>query len=292
MQLKEVDMHTHSCYSDGSDSPRKIVLKAAAKKLRAVCLTDHDTLCGLDEFMKAGRDFGIETVAGVEISSRYEKTDVHILGYHINHRKRDLLEKKLHRNQKTERRRMEIVLQKYAEAELMAVTAKDVRRLTNCKGPNISLMHIRSCRTKISKIKFEKTKNETWRGGVAWAKQNDNFIMTPTEAVNTIRDAGGIAVLAHPGEFYYRTDGKKEDGMATLVELLKKIKKDIVAIEAYHPKHTAEQAHLFVRLAKEMGLLVTGGSDYHGHFKSRVEIGCQGISYKNFLKFNINKISY
>ncbi|MCG6981156.1 MAG: PHP domain-containing protein, partial [Deltaproteobacteria bacterium] len=89
--MDRIDLHTHSSYSDGSLSPRQLVQLAKKKRLRAIALTDHDTVAGVEEALAAGKEFGVEVVPGVEISAQYPPGTMHILGYYIHASNRELL---------------------------------------------------------------------------------------------------------------------------------------------------------------------------------------------------------
>ncbi|MCD4706010.1 PHP domain-containing protein [bacterium] len=281
----EVDMHTHSCYSDGYDNPYEIVKKAKEKGLKAICLTDHDVFHGLPEFIQATSDFGIDGLPGIEITSKYKGVDVHILGYGINYSRKTLLDKRLRKHWEAGQKRIKQMLKKYKEASLMEVDIQELRKKTNCKGPVIFPVHIRKYRFEVSDISFMQVRNEILKGGVTWVDVDDNLLMSPVEAVNFIKEIDGLAVLAHPGEFCYRTNKKPKESLLILFEVLDDLQKaGLFGIEAYHPKHTSEQAKLFVRLAKGRKLFVTGGSDYHGN-NATMMVGSHGITYKEFLYF-------
>lgn len=281
----EADMHMHSCYSDGYYEPREIIKKAKAIGLIAISLTDHDVYQGLYEFETAAQEFKIDFLPGIEITSKYKGVDVHILGYGFDYSRKKLLENRLKKQWMAGNIRAKQILKKYADSGLLKATINDIRSETNCRGPVVSIMNIRDYRMKISKIPIEQIKKEVWRGGIAWADFNEKYLMTPIEAVAFINEIGGISILAHPGEFCHRTNKTPRGSLLILFEILDQLQKfGLAGIEAFYPKHTEKQTELFIRLAKTRNLLITGGSDYHGKFKSHISLGMAGINYDYFLK--------
>jgi len=259
--MNHIDLHTHSSHSDGSLSPRQLVQLAKKRRLRAIALTDHDTVGGVEEALIAGKELGVEVVPGVEISAQHPPGTMHILGYYINASNGRLLEalKKLQqaraaRNPKIIERLQALGLE-ISTTEVLDLSAGQVgrphiaRALVN-KGYVSSIEQAFSLYLK--------------KGAVAYVEK---FRFPPKETIATIRGAGGIAVLAHP--FTLGTE-KPEELFQLLAELGKM---GLEGVEVYYPDHTEEMAVLYEDAAKRLGLICTGGSDFHGNLRNHSDLG-------------------
>ena len=270
--MNQVDLHTHSSYSDGSLSPRQLVQLAKERKLRAIALTDHDTVAGVEESLEAGHELGIEVVPGVEISAQYPPGTMHILGYYIHASNRELLgalkklqEARATRNPKIIERLQALGLE-ISTTEVLDLSAGQVgrphiaRALVN-KGYVSSIDQAFSLYLK--------------KGAVAYVEK---FRFPPKETIAAIREAGGIAVLAHPFTLGME---RPEELFQLLVELREM---GLEGVEVYYPDHSKEKAVLYEDVAKRLGLVCTGGSDFHGNFRDHSYLGNtllgKGLDYK------------
>lgn len=285
MTMVEVDMHTHSYFSDGYDSPAEIFKKAKEKGLKAICITDHDEVRGLAEIEILAHSLGIDTLSGIEITTRFQGIDVHILGYGISHLYWDEWVPALKYQWNARNKRAQSILDKYAEKGIMNANFEDMQQKARCYGSAISPLHIRLYRSLTSDLSFEETKKEVWKGGYFWSEIDEMMLLSPMDAVECIREFGGISVLAHPGKFCRESDSDIRKGLKIFFELLDLLQDEgLKGLECYSPKHSSKQNQLFAGLAKERGLIMTGGSDYHGFFDVRDNFGKSGISYEQFLK--------
>jgi predicted metal-dependent phosphoesterase TrpH len=273
--MNHIDLHTHSSYSDGSLSPRKLVQLAKKRKLRAIALTDHDTVAGVAEALEAGNELGVEVVPGVEISAQYPPGTMHILGYYIHASDRKFLEalKKLQqaraaRNPKIIKRLQDLGLE-ISTTEVLDLSAGQVGR------PHIA-------RALVNKG-YVSSINEAFslylkKGAVAYVEK---FRFPPREAIAMIRGAGGIAVLAHPFTL----------GMAEVDELSRLLRElgelGLEGVEVFYPEHTEEMAVIYADVAKRLGLVCTGGSDFHGNLRDRSYLG--KISRGQYLDYGVLK---
>ena len=267
-----IDLHIHTAASDGTDTPRAAVEKAASLGLAAVSITDHDSVSGVPEAMRAGAELGVEVVPGIEVSSDYRDNNVHILGYFIDPaaaQLRPVLDwVKTERDERNEK--------------IAAMFARD--------GFDISLAQLREeypdsvlgrphfCehlmrKGYISSVKegFEKYLGE---GKPYYLPKRRISI---AKAVETIVAAGGVPVLAHPMQYRY-----PEPELIELIETAKTL--GIRALEAYlniskyirissYNKFSAEQTAWLLRAAEKYGMGVSGGSDYHGTRKTHISMG-------------------
>ena len=246
-QSKEnfVDLHTHSNYSDGAFSPAELIRRASKAGLRAIALTDHDTIDGLKDAAEAAKAAGIEFVPGVEISAAEEGRELHILAYYPverNQLKSALSELKADRHNRM--RKMVSLLQ----GMKMKIEYSDLENEAGGAAPG--RMHL--ARLLVRK-RYVHTVEEAFtlylkRGREAYVPRKTFSV---PQTLELIISAGAVPVIAHP-----------KNGGAVLIKELAAL--GLQGVEAYHPEHDAAKAECYSSLAREMGLLVTGGSDYHG----------------------------
>lgn len=244
-----VDLHTHTKASDGLHSPAENVRMAKAADLAAIAITDHDTVLGIREAALEGERLGIEVVAGVEISTEAGGQDIHILGYYIDPENERLLERlegqrqsRLHRNamiiEKLQRMGMNVKLE-----ELTA----DRKEKETIGRPHIAQLLIKKGYVRSMEEAFSKYIGEH---GTAYVRPPR---IGPKEAITWIHEAGGAAVIAHPGLY---GDDKHVESIIGLGLL--------DGLEAYHSDHSEAACLHYAAMAKTHGLIVTAGSDFHG----------------------------
>jgi hypothetical protein len=259
--MNRIDLHTHSNYSDGSLSPKELVQLAKERKLRAIALTDHDTVAGLEEALEAGNELGVEVVPGVEISAQYPPGTMHILGYYLNGSHPELLQA-LERLQQARAARNPKIIERL-QALGLEITSNEVFDIS---GGQVGRPHIAKAlvnRGYVTSID-EAFSRYLKKGAVAYVEK---FRFPPEEAIAMIRRAGGIAVLAHP----FTLGLKKPDELALLVQEL--AEKGLEGIEVLYPGHTEEMVALYEDVAERFGLVCTGGSDFHGNFRDHSHLG-------------------
>lgn len=244
-----VDLHTHSTASDGSRAPRDVVAAARTAGLAVLALTDHDTLAGLTEAFAAGREFGVRVVAGVELSAvEGERGDqeTHILGLHLSDRPE--LERRLEDIRDMRIRRAERIVLRLNELGV-PVTMDAVLR--EAAGGAVGRPHV--ARALIAGgwagDSHEAFNRYLGNGRQAFVPKER---LAAAEAMALIHDAGGLAVLAHPGAHATRER----------IEALQR--EGLDGIEVLHPSHSWEDARHLDSLAADLGLVRSGGSDWHG----------------------------
>lgn len=250
---KKTDLHIHTYYSDGVFSPEKIVDTAIDVGVEAIAITDHDNILAYDVAQKHIQQNNlqdkIEIIRGIEVNTLYKNYEVHILGYCMDVENQDFLE--LIKNQQQARiRQTKEILTLLNKKEGIKIAFDDVKKLV-AEGGSIGRPHI--------------AKAITSAGGTnsvmdAYAKyiHDDSPVyvqrktVTPFDAVEIIYDAGGIPVIAHPHDLDIAQD------------LIKELMKcGLRGIEAYHRKHSPACVEYFSSMAEDLGLIVTGGSDFH-----------------------------
>lgn len=271
------DFHVHSNASDGSLSPRDLVRKARQEQVQVIALTDHDTTDGVEETISAGEQSGVTVVPGVEISIDYSPGTMHLCGYFIDVNNEELKEG-LEFVQGARFSRNPQIIERL-NAIGIDITMAEVARVA--QGGQVGRPHIAEVMVQngyVSNTKEAFTKYIA-KGAPCYV---DKARLSLRRAVAMIRSAGGIAVLAHPGEL--RLDGEQE-----YQDLFRYIKREgVEGVESYSSHHSNEQNTAFKQLADRFGLLTTGGSDFHGDTKPNVQLGVFGeqveIDVKKLLK--------
>jgi predicted metal-dependent phosphoesterase TrpH len=261
-----VDLHMHSTYSDGIFSPADLVQKARDLGLAALSLTDHDCLDGGGEFAAAAAGEGIEVVSGVELSAEHNDTELHILGYGVNGRDKQLQDM-LEQFRATRLQRGHKILEKLNGLGVKLDTARVLAKSPEgaLGRPHIAEALLDEGYIHTFSEAFDKYIGEN---GPAYVKK---FRLSPLEAIDYIHGAGGLAFLAHPG--YYLKETSK---LADLLEL------DFDGVEAAHPNHSSSQREELERIAGTYGLLISGGSDYHGFNGKNTPMGQPEVPYSCF----------
>lgn len=256
-----IDLHMHSTFSDGSETPSALVELGAKAGLRAMALTDHDSTQGLAEFFEAGRRYGVETIAGVEISVDIEPGTMHMLGYHLDVHNPSL--QAMLRDVRVGREeRNKVILVRLAELGC-PLRWEDVRQ--HAREDVVGRPHFALA---LIDRGYVKTKDEAFvrflgKGQPAYVER---FRLTPEAAIACIRDAGGVPVLAHPFTLKLGAARLREcvGGLASL---------GLAGIEVFYSEHASERVELYRQLAREFGLLMTGGSDFHGILNPNIRVG-------------------
>ncbi len=256
-----IDLHTHSTCSDGSLTPGELATMAAAQKLDAVALTDHDTTAGVELFLDAAQAAGMRGIAGIEISAEHHPGAMHMLGYFLDPTHTGL-QKDLARLRQGRTERNRLILDKLRTLGL-ELTWDEVHALAG--GDVVGRPHFAQALIKRGHVK---DKNEAFarflaRGRPAYAER---LRLLPADSIRMIRDAGGVPVLAHPCSLKL--------GQKHLRALLLDLRAaGLEGLEVYHSEHNPSQTRLYQRLATELGLALTGGSDFHGALMPDIQLG-------------------
>lgn len=256
-----IDLHAHTTRSDGTFTPDELVRLAADRDLDVVAITDHDTTDGLQEADATGRRVGVEIVPGVEFSAEYRSTSVHVLCYWMDPANEEF-RAELARLIDSRFRRGELMVQKL-QALGHPISFERVRRIA--AGGNIVRPHVARAMVEAGIVADEQEAFDRFigDGGPAAVPKH---ALDPVDAVGLIRRAGGVCVLAHPGMWGDQTEVPVE-----LIEAMAGA--GMGGLEVDHPDHTEEQRTRYRRLATELGLVPTGGSDCHGARYDPVRLG-------------------
>lgn len=261
-----VDLHAHTCFSDGLFTPEQLVERARWLGLAAVGVTDHDTTAGLERALAAGRRHGVEIAPGVEMSCTADGVDVHILGYYLDFEDAELLAFFRRLFEAREQRARSMV--EKMQALGLAVDWQGVARAAG--GAAVGRPHVAQAMLEAKVVGSIEEAFQRWIGFDAPAYV-PKYRLSPEEAVEFIRRHRGVAIVAHPG--IYRREGA----------LFATIAAGIDGLEAWHPDHSPGDTDRMLELARKNRLLVTGGGDCHGgRKKGQIYLGEVAVSY-NYL---------
>lgn len=248
-----IDLHTHSIYSDGSNTPQELIRLAQANGITTLSLTDHDTMEGVGPLVALGQEYAIDIITGVEISARYNKQSLHILGYGIDPANSFFTTWLLRLQDGREERNHKILNSLHHLGVDISIEEIDQVSATGLTGrPHFAQLLIKKGVVRSFEEAF---RHYLGKGQKAW---HSRFCYDAIEAIRTIHEAGGIAVLAHPGQLDH--EHKRQAAIISELTLY-----GLDGIEVIYPTHSKKFRKTLLALAQKHNLVVTGGSDYHGH---------------------------
>lgn len=250
---KCADLHLHTTASDGILTPLQIVMCAKAAGLSTIAITDHDCVNGIEEALEVGESMGIEVIPGIELSTLDDKKEVHILGYYIDPTCKgltDFISQMIHAR---DTRAIQMVQKLNSFG--VAISLDQVRKISG--NEFIGRPHIARAMVEGGYIKEHAEAFTTDYIGSGGRAHVERFKISPEHAIHLIHEAGGVAVLAHPGYLSDRTALGEDD-------IARYVKYKLDGVEVYYGKHTLEQVDYYGEIALKYNLLMTGGSDYHG----------------------------
>ena len=258
-----VDLHCHTTASDGTFTPGELVEEARRRGLAAIAVTDHDSVAGIDEATARGAQIDVEVVPGLELSTDVDNGEVHILGYFINPKDRELLAL-LESQRESREERVRKMLDRLSDLGVQ-LSMDEVRRASD--GGALGRPHVAQALIRAGQVGSwdEAFSRYIGRHAPAYVRRSK---LSPHDAVRAILAAGGVPVLAHPGLSGH------DDMIPSLTEA------GLAGIEAVYPDHSEEQRMRYARLARQYGLIVTAGSDCHGpKSSSGVRVGIARTGY-------------
>ncbi len=267
---KRIDLHIHSTASDGSLSPEEIVTKAYDLGLAAISITDHDTADAVLRLTSFDFPPGLEFISGIEISAAFPPPfnvngSIHILGYGFDP-ENTCLDRFLALQKAERKRRIPAIIKKLNDSGI-PITATGVSRFCNkdeISRPDIARFLVMKGHAASMDDAFARFLNPGAPGYV------DKYRAPARKAIETIHLAGGISVLAHPGII------EKEEGIPAIDLIKRLIPLGLDGIEAYYSGHSEDETELYLGLSKSLGLIPTGGSDFHGSATPEIEMGSGG----------------
>ncbi|MCX8131457.1 MAG: PHP domain-containing protein [Clostridia bacterium] len=241
------DLHIHTNYSDGSLSPGEILDMAKERQLSVISITDHNTISGVEEAVQLGKVIGIEVIPGIELSIEY-KTEMHLLGYCFDIYNKDLSQ---YINSKKEWEFSELI-------KFIRKVRKKINNISIDDFLSINTINVRTIADVMIEKGYAKDRYEIFKNFFENVDQlSINKIgLSPREGIKLINDAGGLSVLAHPT----RLGCSYQELYDILIELKEF---GLSGLECYHKCHSLVDVREFIRIANELNLIITGGSDFH-----------------------------
>jgi len=258
------DLHIHTDASDGTESPAQVVYLAKTAGLKAIAITDHETTLGIVPALEAGRRLSLEVLPGVEMSTEHDGREVHLLGYLMDYTNPVFLsflellkQKRKERVTKITARLLDLGVKITLDQVLAAAGDGSVGR------PHVARVLIKSGLVKSIADAFEKYLGT---GRPAYVPR---FKYSTSEAIQLIREADGVTVLAHP----------MIDNSENFIP--KFVKDGLQGLEVYYPGHSPETVSRFLETCRLYNLVSTGGSDFHGDQTRHGYIGEVTVSYQS-----------
>ncbi len=247
------DLHTHSTFSDGRLSPGELAAAVAKTTLKAVALTDHDTVEGCTPFLEAAHTAGLHGIPGVELSTTLDRREIHLLGLGVDLHD-NMLHDELDRIRRARVRRAEKIVDRL-ERDRIVLDFGEIRAFA--KGGVITRPHIARAMVRAGYVRDIGSAFEKYLADGLPAAVPKDFL-TPAEGIALLHGAGAFVSVAHPG-------------INVTADLLAGMRAGgLDGLEVWHPKHPPRIAEELEETARRLDLLPTGGSDYHG-----IELGFQ-----------------
>ncbi|MGH9128569.1 MAG: PHP domain-containing protein [Acidimicrobiales bacterium] len=256
-----IDLHTHSAVSDGSDPPARLPELAAAAGCRAMALTDHDRLDGIAAARASAERAGVELVAGCEVSCAWERGTMHLLAYYVEPGEGPLADELVRLQADRAERNRALV----ARLRALGLPISEEAVAAEAGGMGAGRPHVAAVLVKTGVVGSIQEAFDTYlgKGGVAYVSKAR---LDPSRAIELVRASGGLAVLAHP-------DTLRLGPAETRAAIGELAAMGLVGLEAHYGRYTPEHREELACLAQELGLVATGGSDYHGSYKPDLSVG-------------------
>ena len=257
------DLHLHTNFSDGTYTPEELAERAGELGLAAIALSDHDTVEGCARMSAACAHAGLEFIPATELTAEVDGNELHLLAYFVDTQNPRLLAQ-MSRFQRVRQSRIQEMVARLNQLDI-PLQADAVLAIANCRSPGRphvarALVMGGFCSSMDEAFERFLKKNRP-----AWVPK---FKISATEAIELIHQAGGLAVIAHPGL------NRVDEVIPGLVRA------GLDGLECFHTKHTPNTSEHYVGLAKQLGLLITGGSDCHGLNKGKPLIGTVKLPYE------------
>lgn len=263
--LPIIDLHSHTNCSDGQYSPEEIVALAEKTGLFALAITDHDTMAGVQRALEASKNHAVEVVPGVEVSAEGPNgLAIHIVGLFVDHNDPNL-NRRLDECKNERYHRLDKIIARLDELN-MPLSREKILSFAGSAAP--ARPHIAQAMIEMGYVQDNDEAFEKYlsRGKIAYV---DRDRLDCKETAQLIRGAGGIPILAHP--CYLWREGLVDQQVEELILDMKE--GGPLGIEILYSDHTVEETAKAAALAEKFGLIPSGGSDFHGSTKSRIQLG-------------------
>ena len=264
-----IDLHSHTDRSDGTLSPSRLIELASKNRIRALSITDHDTLEGYDDAVAPAAQANLELICGIELNARFRAETIHVLAYFLDAPADDAFRRRV-TAMKTSRRERNARLAERLRELGCDVTLEEAEALGKDQTgrPHFARLLIRKRYVSSHREAFDRYLDETAPGFVPRDEPSLDKVF------GWIRDSGGVPTWAHPGRFLKQHGLEPEATFRELGAL------GCLAIEAYHRDHPIDLGNALAKAARKAGLGVTGGSDFHGPTPNGVPLGGLGLPYR------------
>ena len=249
--MHKVDLHTHTTASDGQYTPTEVVRKAKQAGVEYLAITDHDTIDGVQEAMEAGRECGVTVIPGIELGAK-ENRNMHILGYAFQPENGMLMSLCTKLRQGRDERKYRII--DFLKSKGIVLSLEEVERAAG--GNVIARPHFAQVMLRHGYVSSMREAFDRYLDTEEYQKI-ERFKAGAASCIQTIHQAGGMAVLAHPYQL-----GVSDAELEHIVATLKAAGLD--GLECYYPRHTDKMIQYYLTLAQKYNLHVTAGSDFHG----------------------------
>ena len=258
------DLHIHTCFSDGTDTPAEVFILSKKNGLSVIAIADHDTVDGVNDAAEADH-LGVALIPAIEISTMYNRRFMHILGYYVDIQNSSLAQYIREASaDKTENTRINF---EHAVSQCAFDYSWERVVVSNPSQIRLSGVHVANSMERdgvlCNALTYREMFWEYFRPEGAEFIATEKF--TPQDALHIIKTAGGVSVIAHP---------KLVENDDSVLDL---IRHGVEGVEVYYPLHNAGETQKYLRMAQEHGLLVTGGSDWHGR-NSALEVTHVGVA--------------
>lgn len=257
-----VDLHTHSRFSDGSDTPTELVTKAKAIGLSAIALTDHDTLEGITEARSAAARLGIEVVPGVEISCEWSPGTLHMVVLFLEPGPGPLQDR-LAGLQAARTTRNDRIVEKLSDLGI-DITIEEV--VEEAGGGVVGRPHIAAVLVRKGAVEDIRGAFDEYiaNGGPAYVGRER---LTPEESIDLARRSGALAILSHPYTMGLESETQFREAFAHLAA------SGMTGIDCYYPEYSPDERDAMAEVCRSFGMIPSGGSDYHGTYKEGLQLG-------------------
>ncbi|MEC7839495.1 MAG: PHP domain-containing protein [Chlamydiota bacterium] len=259
----QADLHCHTTCSDGTFSPKEVIMAAKAANLQGLSITDHDTITAYETAFSYAEEFGIRLLPGVEFSTIHKGQSIHVLAYAFSSSHRGIQEfcKEHHERRRVRMFQMIDLLGKQG----IKLSADEVFEDANSIGrPHLAKVLIRKGIVKNLKEAFQEYLGD---GKSCFVPSNT---VSTEETIAIIREANAFAVIAHPHLI------KQQEIVLDLLKL------DFDGLEGYYARFQPHQERVWIKIAQERGWMITGGSDFHGSIKPQIPLGCSWVGESTF----------
>jgi 3',5'-nucleoside bisphosphate phosphatase len=259
-----IDLHIHSFFSDGTCSPAELIKLAQKNRLTAISITDHDTVAGIPDALSASLDSDVEVIPGIELSVVFDDHHFHLLGYFFDFNDKNLNDKLLVLQSARDQRNREILNK--LDFQGIKISEEDIRKISQTGQTGRPHIAKALCQKGVVHTFDEAFEKYLKKGACAYVSR---FVYGAAEAIEMLKNTGGLTILAHPSQIA-QSFAEKQTLIGRLVDL------GLDGLEVYYPTHTPKIRKNLQKIAKRYDMVISGGSDFHGHVRPGTGIAGRG----------------